>query len=84
MGVSRGWAPPWGGQEGPSKPTMLVLRFLSTRQKVWGVLSPLLGITRQMSVTPSVWWPGGSAARRNVRNVRWWPGDPEARLAERL
>lgn len=43
---------------------MLVLRFLSMRQKVWGVLSPLLGMMRQMSVTPSVWWPWGSAARR--------------------
>lgn len=43
---------------------MLVLRFLSTRQNVCGVVSPLLGMMRQMSVTPSVLWPWGSAARR--------------------
>lgn len=84
MGGSAQAGRQWGGPPGTPAPTMLVLRFLSTRQKVWGVLSPLLGMTRQMSVTPSVLWPWGSAARRYVRKVRWCPGPPELRLAERL
>lgn len=65
--------------------TMPVLRFLSTRQKVCGAASPLLGSSRPMSVTPSVCTPCQSSARRYVRKTRWAVGaEPELRLAERL
>lgn len=64
--------------------TIPALRFLSTRQKVWGVLSPLLGMVRQMSVIPKAMYACPSLARRYVRNVCWCPGAPEARFAEWL
>ena len=63
--------------------TVPLLRLRSTRLKVCGVLSPLPGITRQMSVTPSASWPR-SAARRYDRKQRGAPGPPALRLAQRL
>lgn len=62
---------------------MPVFRFLSTLLKVCGANSPLLGMSREMSVTPSVFRAWESGARRYVRKVRWMVGLPVVRLAER-
>lgn len=45
-------------------PTMLLLRFLSTLQKVWGGVSPLPGMMMQTSVTASEVWGWLFGARR--------------------
>lgn len=63
---------------------MPVFRFLSTLQKVCGATSPLLGMSNEISVTPSVFRACESGARRNMRNVLWVAGPPELRLAQRL
>ena len=62
---------------------MPVLRLLSNLKKVCGATSPLLGMSREISVMAIVLRACESGARRYMRNVRRPEVMPLLRLAER-